>query len=269
MPDPVPDIDRFMEDALALPDGEFAVNVPLHVFHAEAIDVAAFHEMYWKPSVSNGKPLPGLESAVRRGVPSPYLGPSTGEEILSLSRATHELRNRYHLAAGITPPSPLEQARELVRELVYILDYAVDDGVSDDLDAQLAAIHKDHANDPDSTDAIALQLEDYGRFAKSIPDRVDGLAGFEIATADLAIALAAELRSRPAIPSAQTPKVAAALDLRNRFLTLLLLRVSTVRSAAAVVFRNHPEIVRLATSRYGRHRKAMQRAAKKGEPVAE
>ncbi len=271
MPDPVADIDRWMAEAAALPNDDFIYNLPIHVFLAEATDVATFHQMFWESSTRNRVSLPGLKSAMIKGVPS-LLGPSTGEEILSLQRAAHELRTRHQVAAGLSVPGPAERGRRILAEIQAVLAYRFDDGVLEPADAHLAKIDADHANDPDSHDALALALEDYARFGKLHRETLDGLGEFSAALLDEALVVADEVRRLPSAPALATPDAKAALALRNRFFTLLAQRVSAVRAAARFVFRDHPDIARLATSAYGRRRKAAERSASKaaaGEVVSE
>jgi hypothetical protein len=75
--------------------------------------------------------------------------------------------------------------------------------------------------------------------------------------------VAAELRKRPTQVIALSAEARKALELRNKVTSVLLERMNLVRAAAKFVFRGNPEIVREATSAYGRRRRAAARRAKK------
>jgi len=71
--------------------------------------------------------------------------------------------------------------------------------------------------------------------------------------------LARQLRERPTTPTSPE-NTRRALDIRNRVATLLVDKMALVRAAARFVFRNQPEISRLATSSFERRRRRAQRA---------
>lgn len=96
---------------------------------------------------------------------------------------------------------------------------------------------------------------------------MDGIGGFDARLVKEATALAGALRARPASPAALAPAARAALDLRNRVVSLLWDRMSLVRSAARFVFRTSPEIAREATSAYERRRRAANRRVSTQGPV--
>ncbi|XXT16579.1 hypothetical protein WME94_40745 [Sorangium sp. So ce429] len=83
------------------------INQPLHVLFGEAVDVARFFDRYWKPEADERGSIvrPGLESAVGKagkGKKNPAgavgrIHAKTGDEILSLQRATQEAHTRYLL----------------------------------------------------------------------------------------------------------------------------------------------------------------------------
>ncbi|HEY5959423.1 MAG TPA: hypothetical protein VIV60_22850, partial [Polyangiaceae bacterium] len=87
-----------------------------------------------------------------------------------------------------------------------------------------------------------------------------GLGGFQVSLVDEAELLAKQLRERPTTP-APAENTRRALDTRNRIATLLLDRMTLVRSAARFVFRNHPEIARQSSSAFLRKRRAAARRA--------
>ena len=212
---------------------------------------------------------PGLESVAdeRRG-----LHPKTHEDILSIREAVREADTAYVMKSTPTSVAPLARARFLIGEISATLELHFDDGVEDERDAQLDAVETAHANTPESTDAAAAELESYADLANEYRKEIDGVGGFDAAYIDEAKALAAELRNRPAVPQAKSDEAIQALALRNRLATLLQTRLGLVRGAARFVFRNHPDLVRLATSAYERRRRAAARrkAPKKdAQPPAE
>ncbi len=139
--------------------------------------------------------------------------------------------------------------------------------MTDRKDAQLASVIAAHAGDPETTDALASALDDYAALAAPPPKRWTVSAGSTRLVKEAA-ALATELRARPASPAQLAPAARAALDLRNRVISLLWDRMSLVRSAARFVFRTNPEIAREATSAYERRRRAANRRGSTQGPIA-
>ncbi|MEO7329042.1 MAG: hypothetical protein ABI193_10715 [Minicystis sp.] len=259
------DLDQWKDAARAVSNNELpSSNVPLHVLFGEAVDVARFFAKYWKPQKEAGAPaVPGLESAAsKNGNGVPKMTAKTGEEILSLQRAAQEAQTRYLLVVDPGNTAELtERARFLLDEMTATLEWLFDDGVEDEKDAQLARLGAAHADDPQSADALASALDDYATLCKPHEAEMDGLGGFEVAYIAEANALAAELRGRPAQATPMSEQARAAITLRNRMVTLLWERMSTVRGAARFVFRKQPDLVREATSAYERRRRAASRRA--------
>jgi hypothetical protein len=106
---------------------------------------------------------------------------------------------------------------------------------------------------------MAAELADYAALANQEAKGLEGLGGFDIGMTAEAETLARQLRERPTTP-ASPENTRRALDIRNRVATLLLDKISLVRSAARFVFRNQPDIVRLSTSAFERRRRKAQRA---------
>jgi hypothetical protein len=245
----------WLGEARALPDDDLALTTPIHVVMGEAVDVATFHEKYWQ--AKDGQP--GLEQA-GRGLPR-----ETGDEILSLQRAAQKAISDYLMVVPKASRGEVEmRARYVLSEITATLEWLFDDGVRDDNDERLAAVAQAHRDDPESADALASELEDYAALADKHRKEMKGLGGFEVAMIDEAKELARKLRQAPASPQAPTEEARRALALRNRLLTLMAQRIARVRSAARFVFRNHPEVIRQATSAFERRRRAeaRRRAAK-------
>lgn len=258
MPKPSTPLERWTLEALKLPSDELKISSPLHVVHGEAVDVARFHQNHYAPvDAAGGLPgRPGLETVndARRG-----LHKKTADDLLSLREAVEQANTQYIMASSPTVAAPMERARFLVGEIASVLDFLFDDGVQDERDAQLDAVESSHADTPSSADAYAAELDDYANLANAYRKEVGGLGGFDVKLIDEAKAVAEQLRNRPAAPVMKTEDAARALALRNRLATLLSIRMGFVRGAARFVFRNHPDIVREATSAYERRKRAATR----------
>lgn len=257
----------------ARPEELPATTLPLYVLFGEAVDVKKFFDRYWDPEVDDKGQVtrPGLSSAVSKGKKRRFHA-KTGEEILSLQRATQEAQTRYLLTVEKSD-SPRARGEFLLGELRSVLGWYFDDGVTDEKDEMLARLAAAHEEKPQSNDALASSLDEHALLAERYRDDLDGLGGFEARSLDEARQVAAALRARPAQAEALSAEARAALDLRNRLASLLYARMALVRSAARFVFRRHPEIVREATSAYERRRRAAARrkeeAAAQESPAAE
>lgn len=160
-------------------------------------------------------------------------------------------------------PSPLPRARHVLREIVTALEWLFDDGVEDERDAKLAKVSAAHAGDPETLDAVALQLKSYGALAREYRKDLESLGAFQMGLLDEAGQLAEALTSRPAAGKERDAKESETLVLRNRVGTLLTQRIRLVRGAARFVFRHHPEVIREASSAYERRKRADARRKQK------
>jgi hypothetical protein len=270
------DLVLWTKAAAAIPESQIRViAVPFHVFLGEAVDIARFFNRYWDDQRDHegGVVHRGLCSAATRSTSSARarsgrgadvltLTSKTGEEILELQRASQEAHTAYLLS--VDPKSvddPLARGRFLVGEIQATLTWIFPEGGTDRRSAQLANVALAHANDPESTDALAGALDDFAGLALEAADEMDGVGGFDARFIAEAKALAAELRSRPTQATALSPATRAALELRNRICSLLADRIALVRNAARFVFRDQPEIAREATSAYERRRRSASRRA--------
>jgi len=249
----------FREEMKSLESGIVTTPIPLHVFLGEAVDVARFFAKYWK-TIEEGDTIVryGLESVGDR------LPASTGAEILALTELAQDAQSRYRLSVrGPRESDPVGRATYLRSELDAGLAFLFDDGIEDEKDGKLAAIRTAHADTGASANALAAELADYVKLASEHRSALDGLGGFDVALIDQAKELVGELRARGPIESADAD---AALDERNRLITLLQRRVGLVRAAARFVFRRDPAIVREVTSAYERRRRRKAQAPAKGQP---
>lgn len=253
-------LEAWIAEASKIPADQAAVKLPIPVMRGEATDIANFVVRYWKAdrdAKTGAVRRPGLEMLGDR------LPATTATDLLSQSQALGEAQDAYLLAAGVKAIDPEPRARYVLNELVSALEFHFDDGVEDDDDAKFAAVQASHAGYPDTTDAVAQELEDYGNLAKPHARELDGVGGFDAGVIPEAFTLAAALRDKPATPTAAAdPKVRSALLLRNQMATVLARSMGKVRSAARFVFRDQPEIVREVTSAYERRKRAAVRRNK-------
>jgi hypothetical protein len=271
------DLARWTAEAAALPDDVTRPALPIHVITEEALTVANFTAKYWLPvkdPETKSVTRPGLKLAVRRpraGAPAatsttvPDLHAKTPDDLRSLQRALLAAQADYLKAIDRARDAPLfDRAAFLLREITGVLEYLFDDGVEDERDAQLTRVRRAHPGDDGSSAAVALALDDFASLAGDYRDEVDGLGGFDVALIDEAPGVAQQLRQTPERTTGPDGEpTGTALDRRNRLAALLVLRLARVRSAARWVFRDHPEIVREATSAYARRQRAEARRAQK------
>ena len=249
--------------ALQLDEPIKQVTVPLHVLTGEAVDVASFFQAHWKASEAP-LPMPGLEQVAREGLFHAELA----TEILELQSAVQTAQTQYLLAVSPSGEAPAARAQFVLREIRVTLDFMFDDGVINVDDQRLQRLSEAHRS-PTSHDALAAALDDYAGFAELHRDRMSGLGGFDAALIDEARTLAEQLRKRSARKLQATPSERQqALDLRNRLIALLHDRMQRVRAAARFVFRNHPDIVRQATSPYERTRRHTRKRREEREATA-
>jgi hypothetical protein len=249
------DYDRWIEDARALGSVENPLRVPYDIGLKEAAAAASFVTKHWEATTS----APGL-SRIKKRLPQ-----AVAEEMLSLIRAVQEAQTNLIMLVDPVVSKHGDRARFLVEELESILDFVLDDGVDEPEDEQLAQIRDFHSQNGQRSSALSQALRDYATLAKSLKGRISEVdAEFDTDLIGEAEALSKTLaESGGANPSAQSPEARAATLIRNQLLTLLLRRVASVRSAAAYVYREHPEILREVTSAYQRRVRAARRAAKK------
>jgi hypothetical protein len=151
-----------------------------------------------------------------------------------------------------------------------VLHYHLDDGIQDENDAALAKVDAEHADDPQTADALAAALDDYVGLARPWGEQLDGLAGFELAYMDEAATIAGQLRHKPTRAAAMQEDAAEWIALRNQLTNLLQVRVSKINTAGKLVFRDRPDIARKFASAYERSRRAeARRLAKKAKKADE
>jgi hypothetical protein len=224
--------------------------VPESVLVGEAVDVSKFCSKYWEArrDESGAVVLPGLELGERPGL----FEKTIGSEIFELQEAVHAAHARYLLTVQAAAGAPMERAQFVLAELRSGLGFLFDDGVIDDNDARLERLAAAY-DEAFSQDDVAAALDAYSVLGEQNRDKLAGLGGFDATVMQEAPQLAKQLRDRSGDNLiAPGSDERAALDIRNRLITLLWDRMSRVRAVARYVFRHHPELIRKTTSAYAR-----------------
>lgn len=248
-----PSIDRWKPEAQRI--GEPAgLRVPFRTLLGESVEVAKFVSQYWNPAGSR----PGLSSAGTK-LPS-----TIAEDILSLRDAVQDAETGYQMVVEPKVDTEALKARgtQLLNDITATLEWYLDDGQETDEDVQLANLQAAHADDTGSADNLAQALHDYATMAGPMADQLSGLGNFDASGIEEALRIADQLGEVTLTPTARSEKARDAKLLRDQLANLLSDKVRLVRSAARFVFRNQPEISRLATSAYERRRRAEARRAK-------
>ena len=234
---------------------ETSPGMPVTVLAGEALDLSHFIQGQWEP-VTGDKARPGLKAALVGGLIEENIAQELSELIVAVSH-THA---QFRAITAETLQAPVERGEFLLSEIRQCLEFLFDDGVNDVQDAELARLSESHT-DTSSHDALALSLEGFAYYANRFRDRLAELPEFDPAMIDEALVVANRLREQSALKlsSEQQDRQKRALSLRNRLVTLLTERMSKVRRAARFVFRNHPDVARLANSGYWRRNRARRR----------
>ncbi len=235
-------IDRWMSEATALNPNEVGTpGMPLPVLFYEAGMAADFMETYWQPADDR----PGLVETAA------FLPLTVAEEIKSLAAAANTLNARMVLAAKDDPQAALmAQCRSVATLLSNTLRYVLDDGQTTRGDAAWEVIRQRDAS-LSSPAELAQLLADLAVLAEHEQATLTKLPSFKVELIATAATLAEELLLSGRVLGRNA---SADLSLRDRMLTLLARRVASVRRAARFLFRDSPEILRQATSRYERER---------------
>jgi hypothetical protein len=235
--------------------------------------VAKFARARWASAVNEKTKavvVPGLGSAAARAPATPFsavpvLHEGTAQEIVVLYSLTQDAQTRALLSATSTGGAvhPRFEAEKLAGDMLAAADSYLDDGVENDDDARLRAVRDAHANDASTDAALAGALHDYAALVETLLPGIDGYGDFTAAWITRARELVAALRVAPKGAVGATRADAALLDARNRLATLLARRLRLVRAKSRFVFRDHPTVLREATSSYERRRRSAARAKKR------
>lgn len=254
------DFERWLSDARALPpERVVSIGMPIATNILEAESAAAFLEKLWEPAADGSRPGMSAASAI---VPK-----KTAEEIRSLVRACRQT----HVDALFTPDAAassadlLKAGNELLSNLTAALELVLDDDLHEPADDAFAGA-KARATADATTATFVQALQDFAGVAEVVKDKLVKLEDFDPRWIAKARTVAQQL-SAAGVPR-PGKQASEQIDIRNRLLVLLNDRVNLVRRGSRYVFRNHPDIVRLATSTYQRARRAEARRNKlRPEPV--
>lgn len=253
------DIDPFIDEARALPQAavQSDLGVPVTYRVAELHAVADFAERNWKTDAASGRP--GLQSVDFR------LRYSNIEEAQQLARAitAQQAMVLFGDPADQSVREAVESGWKLLEDISAALEFILDDDVNEAADEAFAKAMQRSADDR-SVPALAQSLVDVETIAQTKLDELKQLDDFDPSLLSQARALADALQSRPSASGAS-----AAVDLRNRLLTLADQRIDRVRRAARYVFRKHPEVLAELPSRYELRRRLdrRRRALKPADPA--
>lgn len=257
-------------EAKAVDPTAMTLTVPFAVFTGEALDAARFVWNRWdaKREPGTDKVLaPGLELALskeeRTGKKPARISRRFAHEIAHVVSLAQGANNDAILAASAGGDGALDARAELVAsEIEAVLDWHFSsDGVLDQRDAQLAQVRETHAKDGESRDELAQRLQDYAALGNTYRDEIDDVGGFDVGLLDEALVLADKLRATPRQPKPNERRMSA-IELRNRYVVVAQRRVTLLRNAAQLVFRDHPKVIREVTSTYQRRKRAESRRAK-------
>lgn len=248
---------RWQAEALALkPDEVAPLGMPIAMFLFEAEAVARFVETYWKPAADGSHP--GLITVKKR------LSKTIAADIESLVIAARSVQ-----VQSLFPPDDdghaaklATRGTELLKSLGAAIEYLLDDDVHEPADDAWATA-KAHAAADATLPTFVQALEEYAGIADELKARLADLDDFDATWITDAKRIAKELAAAGRVHPQEASKH---VDLRNRLLTLLLRKINDVRRSARYVFRDQPDIVRLATSAYQRNRRIEARRAKPVEP---
>ena len=251
-------IEHWNQAAWHAQEAKEILPLPFTVLAAEALDALRFAQRYWDPSEDreSAEQRRGLSSAVRDGRFSATIRCDLSE----LYDALQQAQTRYHLLSKKSRVAPVERAHFAWDELKAALEWYFGDAQPSDEGMVLKALAETHAG-ARSHDAVASALFDYAELAERNKGSLDGLGGFDVALIDQARELAQRLREQSAGPSclSSSPRVRAALLLRNRLGSMVHDRILLIRAAARFVFRGQADILKQVSSAYSRKRRAENR----------
>lgn len=261
---------KYDAEAAAVAGDALGLSLPFGVFTGEALDAARFVWNRWtvtRDKATDAVVTPGLELALsraeREGKKPARLSRDVAREIAHLVGLAQQANNQSILAVSAGGDNAIdERAQFIASEIEGVLDWHFSsDGVLDERDAQLAQVREVHADDGAARDVLAQKLQDYAALADTYRDEIDDVGGFDVALIDEAFKLSDTLRAQPKQP-VENGRRKSAVEQRNRYIAIAMRRVALVRSAAQLVFRDHPKVIREVTSTYLRRRRAEARRAK-------
>jgi hypothetical protein len=237
---------------------EMPPRMPLKIFTAEAMDVASTIDRHFEDEVvHDGIVRVGLRSAATEG----GVSREVATEIRELSMAVGEVNNDYKKLLEKMSNAIVQEGEELLSELRAVLSFLLESGDNPTGAEQLQRL-RDEYDDVQSHDGMAIALQGYAGLAADYKEQIDRIGGLTPGLIDRATQLSFDLRQRSGERMngnfAQEQK--DMMRLRNRMVSALYKRMNTARRTIRFVFREHPDIVRKASSDYLRSHKRVSRA---------
>ncbi len=253
-------------------------KVPLAVLLGEASELASFVERRWQPTSTSGepwaqssRPRSDVDSASERPAePSEELGAPALPGLSVVERAgrisldtAREMRELVTAVTAISvqcvepaAPSPdLEKrARRLLSEVKEVLDYAL----GAEAEAHLGGLRQETRNTT-THDQLTLAMTLWAHTALQFQEELRVLGDYDSSLPSRLIEMAEELGAQDVDFNKPLWERRRKRSLRRQLITLLCDRMREVRRAVRYVFRDHPHLVRQATSDYQRERRKQRR----------
>ena len=231
-------------------------RLPVDALLGEAMDVAEFIETNFHEQSSKGIVTPGLAAYVK----DEGFTAETSTELRELQLAAGTIESRYQNLVEKEEGTTIEEAEALIRELRAALSFVLEDGEHPAGEEQLERLREKEAENR-SQDGVALVLDNYRELAREYATELSAVPDYDAGLVDKAIAVAQGLRQRSAdaLSGNTAREQRELLSLRNRLLTAIADRLKESRRVIRYVFRDHPDLVKKATSHYARTSKRRAR----------
>ena len=239
--------------------------IPLRWLLTELDELAIQFRYFYTPR--NG--YPGLQSAGRR------LPKDLDFQLLALREKIIETQKDYVelLTYEKNPSAQMTEGEELLDEIVTALEwYATstqeettedddnEDGNEDGADNITGneIPRKDvEDEDVDTPEKMARALFDYATIASEIRNELDGIGGFDTDTIDRAFKVVNNLVDVKTKLVPLTDEAQALLNKRAYYIRRAIAKTELLRSAASLVFRRYPEVIK----KFSSHQVPIQNAA--------
>ncbi len=233
-------IDRFAPLTRSLKPRK--ASLPLRRLVLEAAGLAELVEVHWEPRRAGRALLPGLAAAAA----AVGLTREVSRDLRDLASAVQSADAELGATKARRQPFPLAEARRLLGELRAPLRFLLGSRAA----TRRAFAALEGPKGWRSAYAMASALETHAAFAEKHATELARLGDFSADLPERARRLAQALRL-PRRDEARPEK----LLVRDALATLLMDRMRAVRATVRFVFREHPALVRKATSDYERKRK--------------
>ena len=213
----------------------------------EARALAAYLEKFWLPAAG----VPGISQA------GPGVRLEMADELRTLATRAWSLQAEI-VATSKAPGQPKKEARArlVLAELRAVLGHVLSQA-NETAREQLRVVRQAHPLTPRSAAALAEQLTVFAVLAGRHRGLLEAVPAFDIAY--IAEAREHARRARSYQADRRPPELAAQRLERDRLLREIRERVLAIRAAARFVFRNHPELSKLAGSAREREQVAASR----------